>query len=129
MAAEEFGLSNQERIIEQVYKNNFDMASLAPLVIRAAAEHDLECGRIINRAAFELSELVRGLTLRMERATRGPRQKIPLAFIGSLLTTETVFPNIVKHKIESSLPQITVRKPLTAPAYGAVLIALTLLNQ
>lgn len=129
MAAEQFGLSNQERIIEQVYKNNFDIAALAPLVIQAAAEHDLECGRIINRAAFELSELVRGLVLQMERATRGPRQKIPLSFIGSLLTTETVFPSIVKHKIESSLPQVVVRKPLGTPAYGAVLMALTLLNQ
>lgn len=129
MISEQFGLSSQERIIDQVYKNNFDLASLAPLVIRAAAEHDLECGRIVNRAAFELSELVRGLTLKLERATRGPRQKIPLAFIGGLLSTETVFADIVKHKIVSSLPQIMVRKPQTAPAYGAVLMALTLLNR
>lgn len=129
LVADHFGLSNQERIIEQVYKNNFDIASIAPFVIRAASDRDLECGRILNRAAFELSELVRGLTLRMERETRGPRQKIPLSFVGSLLTGEAVFPKIVKHKIESSLPQITVRKPQGAPAYGAVLMALTLLNQ
>jgi N-acetylglucosamine kinase-like BadF-type ATPase len=129
MAAEEFGLSSPERIIEQVYKNNFDLASLAPLVIRAAAGNDLECGRILNRAAFELSELVRGLTLRMERATRGPRQKIPLSFIGSLLTTDSVFSKIVKHKIEFSLPQVVVRKPMGSPAYGAVLMALEMLKR
>ncbi len=129
LVAEQFGLSNQERIIEQVYKDNFDIASIAPLVIRAATDHDLECERILNRAAFELSELVRGLTLRMEHATRGPRQKIPLSFIGSLLINESVFSKIVKHKIEFSLPQIVVRKPQGSPASGAVLMALTLLNQ
>jgi len=128
MVADRFGLSNQERIIEQVYKNNFDIASVAPLVIQAATGHDLECERILNRAAFELSELVRGLTLRMERATRGPRQKIPLSFIGSLLTGESVFSKIVKHKIEFSIPQIVVRKPQGSPAYGAVLMALQLLK-
>jgi len=129
MVADRFGLSNQERIIEQLYKNNFDIASVAPLVIQAATGHDLECERILNRAAFELSELVRGLTLRMERATRRPRQKIPLSFIGSLLTGESVFPKIVKHKIEFSIPQIVVRKPQGSPPYGAVLMALELLKR
>ncbi|MEX2117836.1 MAG: BadF/BadG/BcrA/BcrD ATPase family protein [Bacteroidota bacterium] len=129
LMADRFGLSGQERIIEEIYKNNFDIASIAPLVIQGAMDHDLECERILNRAAFELSELVRGLTLRMEQATRGPRQKIPLSFIGGLLIAESVFTKIVKHKIEFSLPQIIVRKPQATPAYGAVLIALKLLNQ
>lgn len=119
----EFGFSGQEKIIEEVYRNNFDLASLAPLVIKAAEQHDHECERILNRSAYELSELVRALTFRMEAATRGPRQKIPLAFIGSLLQTESVFSKIVKHKIEFSLPQISVRKPVAAPVMGAVLMA------
>ncbi len=129
LVADRFGLSNQERIIEQVYKNNFDIASVTPLVIQAATDHDLECERILNRAAFELSELVRGLTFKMEKVTRGPRQKIPLSFLGGLLGEDTVFSKIVKHKIEFSLPQIVVRKPQESPAYGAVLMALSLLNQ
>jgi hypothetical protein len=65
----------------------------------------------------------------MEHASRGPRQKIPLSFIGSLLADDSVFSRIVKHKIEFSLPQIVVKKPQGSPAFGAVLMALTLLNQ
>ena len=129
IVAEKFGLSSQERIIAEVYRNNFDLASLAPLVIEAASKHDQECERILNRAAFELSEHVRALTLRMERATRGARQKIPLSFVGSLLTEDSVFPKIVKHKIEFTTPQIVVRKPQSTPAYGAALMALKLIKE
>lgn len=129
LVAEEFGFTNQDRIIEEVYKNNFDIASVAPLVIKAATEHDLESERVLNHAAFELSDMVRGLTLRMEKATRGPRHKIPLSFTGSLLVTESVFSKIVKHKIEFSLPQVVVRKPMGSPAYGAVLMALEMLKR
>ena len=129
LVAQKFGLSSQERIVADVYRNNFDVASIAPLVIEGASKHDQECERILNRAAFELSEHVRALTLRMERATRGPRQKLPLSFIGSLLTQESVFSKIVKHKIEFSTPQIVVRKPQAPPSYGAALMALNLLRQ
>ncbi len=124
LVADQFGLSSQERIIGSVYRNNFDIASLAPAVIEAAAKHDMECERILNRAAFELSEHVRALTFKIERAARGTRTKIPLSFIGGLLTAESVFSRVVKHKIEYSLPQVMVVRPQSSPAFGAVLMAL-----
>ena len=123
LVSERFGLKDQETIIREIYRNNFEVPSVAPLVIQAAGEHDQESERILNRAAFELTEYVRALTFELEQATRGPRQKIPLSFIGSLLTEESIFPNIVKHKIEFSIPQISVVKPQASPAYGAVLMA------
>ncbi|MBI2618615.1 MAG: hypothetical protein HYW57_00870 [Ignavibacteriales bacterium] len=129
LVAEKFGLSNQEQIITAVYRNNFDIASLAPLVIEAAAKQDKECERILNRAAFELSEHVRSLTFKIEEAARGTRKKIPLAFIGSILTSENIFSRVVKHKIEYSLPQVSVIKPQSAPAHGAVLMALEQMKQ
>lgn len=126
LLADQFGLRDQEAIIREVYRNNFDIASLAPLIIKAAEQHDQESERILNRAAFELTEHVRALTFALEQATRGPRQKIPLSFVGSLLTQESIFMRIVKHKIEFSIPQITVVKPQAPPVYGAVLMACTL---
>ncbi len=129
MVAEQFGLKDQETIIKAIYRDNFDVASIAPVVIKAAGQHDTESERILNRAAFELAEHVRALTFKLEGATRGPRQKIPLSFVGSLLTEQTLFSKIVKHKIEFSIPQITVVKADASPAFGAVLMALHLLQE
>ena len=78
------------------------------------------------RAAFELGEHVRSLTFKLEGATREPRQKISLSFVGSLLTEGTLLAKIAKHKIEFSIPQITVIRPQAPPAFGAVLMALHL---
>lgn len=130
LVAEHHGLTDQEKIIAEVYTNGFDVASIAPLVIEAASKNDLECGRILNRAAYELTEHVRALTLKIEQAAGGmSRQKIPLAFIGSLLTNDSIFVKIVKHKIEFTIPQIKVVKPQSTPSFGGVLMALQLMNK
>lgn len=126
LVADRFGLKDQDTIISAVYRNNFDVASVAPLVIEAAGLHDIEAERILNRAAFELSEHVRSLTFKLEGATREHRQKISLSFVGSLLTEGTLLAKIAKHKIEFSIPQITVIRPQAPPAFGAVLMALHL---
>lgn len=127
LVAQKLKLETQEQIITAVYKEQFDVASVAPLVIQAATEHDIECERILNKATFELTEHVRALLLKIESAARGrARQKIPLAFIGGLLSSDTVLRKIVKHKITFSLPQISVVEPQSSPARGAVLLGLTM---
>ncbi|MGH2568761.1 MAG: N-acetylglucosamine kinase [Bacteroidota bacterium] len=126
IVGQRFNLKTQEEIIAAVYRENFDVASVAPLVIEAAEQHDTECERILNKATFELTEHVRALTLALEKASSDrPRQKLPLAFIGSVIAGDTVFTKILKHKIEFSLPQIRIVQPQSSPAYGAVLIALS----
>jgi len=126
LVAKQFKLKTQEDIITAVYRENFDVASVAPLVIEAAAQHDTECERILNKATFELTEHIRALTLTIEHATRERgRQKIPLAFLGSIIAGENVFTNILKHKIAFSLPQISIVPPQAPPSYGAVLLALS----
>jgi len=125
LVARTFNLRTQEDIITAVYREQFDVASVAPLVIEAAAQHDVECERILNKATFELTEHVRSLVLMLEAASpERARQKIPLAFIGSVISTESVFTKILEHKITFSLPQISLVKPMAPPSYGAVLLAL-----
>jgi N-acetylglucosamine kinase-like BadF-type ATPase len=123
LVAKQFGLSDQEKIISAIYRDNFDVALLAPLVIEAATSHDVEASRILNKATFELAEHVRALLNKIEKVSR-VRQKIPLAFIGSVISSDNVFSNILRNKIVFSLPQISIVKPQALPAYGAVLLAL-----
>ncbi|MCX6141663.1 MAG: hypothetical protein NTZ35_00440, partial [Ignavibacteriales bacterium] len=54
LIASRFGLSNHEKIIGAIYRGNFDVATVAPLVIEAAEAKDAECQRSLNKATFEL---------------------------------------------------------------------------
>jgi len=123
--AEKFGLSTQEKIINAVYRENFDIARIAPLVVEAAAAKDVECGRILNKATFELSEHVRVLVRKIEDSSHA-RSKIPLAFIGSLISNDNVYRKILTQKITFSMPQVTVVKPEATPEFGAVLLSIHL---
>ncbi len=120
---ERFGLSNQEKIINGVYRERFDVATVAPLVIEAAEAKDVECARILNKATFELSEHVRTLVNKIEESSRS-RSKISLAFIGSLINNDNIYQKILKQKVTFSLPQVTVIAPEAPPAYGAVLLSI-----
>lgn len=125
LVARKFNLRTQEEIIAAVYRENFDIASVAPLVIEAAEQHDTESERILNKATFELTEHVRSLVFMLEAASaERARRKIPLAFIGSVISAESVLTKILRHKITFSLPQISIVKPQASPSYGAVLLAL-----
>jgi N-acetylglucosamine kinase-like BadF-type ATPase len=123
LVARQFGLSEQENIIAAIYRDDFDVASVAPLVIEAATIRDVEASRILNNATFELAEHVRALLNKIEKASR-VRHKVPLAFIGSVISSDNVFSNTLRNKIVFSLPQISIVKPEGPPAYGAVLLAL-----
>jgi N-acetylglucosamine kinase-like BadF-type ATPase len=125
---ERLGLSNQERIINGVYRENFDIARVAPLVIEAAEARDIECARILNKATFELFEHVRTLVLKIEESARA-RSKISLSFIGSLISNDNIYQKILTHKITFSLPQVNVIEPEAPPAYGAVLLSIRLAQE
>jgi N-acetylglucosamine kinase-like BadF-type ATPase len=118
-----FGLSNHEKIIGAIYRSNFDVATVAPLVIEAAEAKDAECQRILNKATFELFEHVRVLVNRIEES-KGARAKIPVAFIGSLISNENVYRKILTQKITYSMPQVSVIAPEAPPTYGAVLLSI-----
>jgi N-acetylglucosamine kinase-like BadF-type ATPase len=120
---EKLGLSNQEKIINGVYRENFDVATVAPLVIEAAEAKDVECGRILNKATFELAEHVRALVRKIEQSSHS-RSKISLAFIGSLLSHDNIYQKILTQKVTFSLPQVTVIAPEAPPAYGAILLSI-----
>ena len=123
LIARKFDLSTHEELINAVYRDGFDIAAVTPLVIQAAEKDDVEAARILNRATFELSEHVRALLLKIEKST-GARQKVPLALIGSVITSESVLSTVLKHKITFSMPQISIIAPESPPAYGAVLLAI-----
>ncbi|MBI4430035.1 MAG: hypothetical protein HY562_13055 [Ignavibacteriales bacterium] len=124
LVAEKFGFTPQERIIAAVYRENFDIASVAPLVLETASKRDSLCVRIIDNAAEELYKHARALTSQLKSLANKKGQRIPLTFIGSLAGGENMLSKLLKGRISAKLKRVKIVRPEASPAYGAVLMAL-----
>ncbi len=120
-----FGLIDQTAIINAVYKNNFDVASLAPLVLDAAEKNDKVCRMIIENAAVQLAEHIQVMAEKIRSASVSAiYSKIPLALIGGLIANETRLSELLKQYIKTNFPIIEIISPMSSPAYGAVIIGM-----
>jgi N-acetylglucosamine kinase-like BadF-type ATPase len=129
LVAEKFQLRDQTEIITAVYKNNFDVAAVAPLVLDAAAKNDQVSLLIIEQAAAELTEHIRALAAAVHPASRRKvKAKIPVSFIGGLIANETLLLQMLKEQLRAELPHIQIAEPLSPPAFGAVVMSLTALS-
>ena len=113
-----YKLDNAQKIIYEIYKNNFDIPEFAKIVIQTASEKDKVALEILNRGAVELASLVKPIA----------NKKIKIALIGSLFKNNSVYKKIVTKKIKSKFKNIKIVEAEHSPAYGAVLYGLEKIN-
>jgi N-acetylglucosamine kinase len=113
----EFGISNAQEIITAVYKDNFDIASSAPLVIEAAAEGDKVCSKIVRDQVEELLEHVKSMQKLLNE------KEMRLSLIGGLITTDNYYANSFKELVNKNYPGVNVSAPDLPPDLGAALMA------
>jgi N-acetylglucosamine kinase-like BadF-type ATPase len=121
---DQYHFDTREHILSAIYQEQFDIASLAPLVIETAANNDVVAQKILDRAAMLLAEQARIVVMQM-----GLLRKVKLVMAGSLVVHETVYANALHMKLLKVLPQVEIRPPLHEPAFGAVLMALAQLKK
>ncbi len=119
---EAFALGTQEAIITALYRENFDVASVAPVVIEAARKGDRVAREILAAAARDLVAVVAPVVRKVRGRTRRP---VSVAFIGSLLTAKNLYSDRVRSLLQRTVPGSRVRPALATPVHGAVLLALT----
>lgn len=112
----EFNISDPSELITEIYRNNFDIASVAPLVIKAASMNDKICCEIIDKETEELLDHVNA----MKKQITEPILK--LSFIGSLLNTDNFYAKLFKQKLNNRLSGVELVLPELPPALGAVLM-------
>jgi len=122
--ASRFGLKSQEEIIRAVYRDNFDVSSVAPLVLNAARQGDPVAREILETAAHDLVELVQAVLNGMKKTQRFSRQKIPVALSGGLLGSKNAYSTKVRNLLRRFLPNTSVQEPIAQPVRGAVLMAM-----
>lgn len=98
-----------------------ELASLAPVVLEAAATGDLRANSLVSLAAEELMLHVRALGRRLfgdERAA------IPLALSGGLLAKGSLLRKRLEHRLKAAVPGGIVRAEDVVPVRGAVRLAI-----
>ena len=120
---EKLYIDSQEKLITEVYKNNFDIASFAQVVLEAAEKGDAAALRIIDEESDQLMLHISAIKKKM----RLPEFQI--VFTGSLIDNDNIYSRTLKKKIILRMPDIKVKKPEHSPAIGAVLIGKELLSK
>lgn len=123
MLSARFDLHSRDQIIAAVYRNGFDFASVAPLVLDASSQGDEVAQRILKDGAVQLTEQIQIMTSHI-----GGLHKIGVVLTGGLLENGTVYADILHMQLLASLPNVDVRPPQHSAAHGALLLALKYLE-
>ena len=122
MVAEKFKIETPEILITEIYKNNFDIASVAPLVIEAAEKNDKEALKIIDEETNELLLHIQSMIKKINQP------ELNLVFIGGIIINENIYSKTLRNKIESRLKDVNIKGPDFSPEIGAVLMAQDILK-
>ncbi|MFA4924877.1 MAG: BadF/BadG/BcrA/BcrD ATPase family protein, partial [Ignavibacteriaceae bacterium] len=114
---EKFGISSSEKLITEVYKNNFDIASCAPLVLHAAEAGDVAALQIIESETDELTLHIKAMKEKIKE------EILSIAFIGGILSSKNFYSDLFIKKIKEQISKCQVQPPDYPPEYGAILMA------
>jgi N-acetylglucosamine kinase-like BadF-type ATPase len=123
LVSEKFNIVSPELLITEIYKNNFDIAAAAPLVIEAASEGDKIALRIVDE---ETDELVLHVSTMFKKINE---KILNLALIGGLITHKNIYSDTFRNKVSNYLPDVNIKEPDQSPALGAVLMAKKLVKE
>jgi N-acetylglucosamine kinase-like BadF-type ATPase len=111
----DFGVS--DKLVNKVYKEKLDIASIAKIVIHAAENSDRAANKILSDEADELVLHLKSILHKI------PVKKLDVSLSGSLIDNKNFYSDLLKKKIKESLPQIKIVKPSLSPVSGSILIA------
>jgi N-acetylglucosamine kinase len=114
---QEFSISNSEQLITEVYRNNFNIAAVAPLVFDAAESGDKIAQRILEDEANELMLHINAMKLKLNA------QLLKVSLIGSLLTTANYFSYLFNEMVIRKFNDVKIMEAEHSPEYGAALMA------
>ena len=112
------------QVVSEIYSGKFDIAKVAPLVMKAAELGDEIAIKILDDACFELLAHIRAM---LKKARFG--EKVNLALLGGVLQSDNYVSRRLKDMIAQELPEINLVRPASSPAYGAVIYGKNLIKK
>ena len=125
---EKFGLGTQDAIINAVYREKYDFATVVPVVMEAASKGDPVAKKILVRACSDLIDVINTVVMKMNKGKKGVLKR-PLAFVGSLLMNDNFYSHKIRSAIKREVPLVSIRYAESSPVVGAALMAIRSLNE
>ena len=119
---EKYSINSADELITKVYKENFDIASIAEIVITAAENEDQIAHKILLEESEQLVEHLNTIVKKMDSSD------LSVSFAGSLIITKNIYSDMLRDKIKTSLPSVKIVSPKHSPIEGAILLAKEILH-
>ena len=119
---EKYSIKTSDELITKVYKENFDIASIAEAVLIAANNEDQIAHHILLEGSEELINHISTMMKKMDTVD------LRISFAGSLISNKNVYSEILRGKIKTALPSVKIVEPKHSPIEGAILLAKEMLN-
>ena len=115
--SQEFSITSPEELITEVYRNNFKIPSVAPLVFEAAEIGDITSQRILEDEANELLAHLSAMKLKLNVSL------LKVSLIGSILTTPNYFSYLFNEMVVRKYNDVKIMEAEHSPEFGAALMA------
>lgn len=112
-----FDIWDSSQLISLVHSEKFQIAGLAEFVISEAEKGNSSCRKILEKEADQLILHLKPISKKLMS------KNFRLCLSGSLLNKKNYFSSLVKVKIKSQYPGISIDNPQFPPELGAVMIA------
>jgi N-acetylglucosamine kinase-like BadF-type ATPase len=122
LLAQEFSISSSEQLITEVYRNNFNIASAAPIVFDAAESGDVTAQKILEDEADELILHIISMKTKLNVSI------LKVSLIGSILTTPNYFSYLVNEKVVRRFNDVKIMEAEHSPEFGAAMLAMRLIS-
>jgi N-acetylglucosamine kinase-like BadF-type ATPase len=120
---EKFKITDLREVVSKIYSGEFDLASVAPIVMKAGEMGDEIAIKILDDACYELLTHIKAM---LGKSNFGERVKLVL--MGGVLRNENYLSRKLKKEITKNFPQIDLIEPMASPAYGAIVYAKNLIK-
>jgi glucosamine kinase len=124
---EKFGFGTRDSMIDAVYEEKYDFASVVPVVMEAASKGDPVAKKILVQACSDLVDVIDTVVKKMNKG-RKRVPKRPLAFVGSLLMNDNFYSRKIRSAIKREVPVVSIRQAESSPVVGAALMAIRLFH-
>ncbi len=114
---QEFTIASSEQLITEVYRNNFNIAAVAPIVFDAAESGDVTAQKILEDEADELLLHVTAMKIKLNV------ELLKVSLIGSILTTPNYFSYLFNEKVVRRFNDVKIMEAEHSPEFGAALMA------
>jgi len=115
---ERFGWSTRDHLIAAVYREQFPIASVAPVILELGDAGEPVALELLRSAAGPLADQARVV---LRQLGTDPR----VAFVGGLVSHRTSYSEILSGALRAQVPELSIIPAMHPPVEGALMLALS----